>query len=166
MSVPAPPVTPIYMLQTIRQALGYFRPDMRGTPIEVLLLATALYESGGLTRVQVNGPARGLPQLQLNYIQDIASNRASEQWLVRFCQSVGAPAEPRKIYGRLTSNDVLAFGVDRLGFWCDPNPLPEVGDADAAGVYYDAVHQPGSWVPERWRDEAYPCALATLKAVP
>lgn len=158
------PLTASQMLVSVQRALGYFPSAMADSRAALLLLATALQETGGSTRVQINGPARGLSQLQLNYIEDIAVNPASREKFIAFCGALGVPFAPRALYGRLTSNDELNFGLDRLGYWCVPSPLPQVGDSDGAWTYYLECHKPGAPDVGRWTQSSYPVALIALKA--
>lgn len=158
------PVTPADLLGITRDALLCFPEPMQSASAALVSVATALQETGGRTRVQLpSGAGRGFWQQQQNFIADVASNPASARLYVHVCERLGVPQAPRKLYGRLTSNDTLGAALFRLGLWCDPAPLPAVGDINGAWDLYVRVQQPGKPSRDRW-SIVYPQALAALRA--
>jgi len=60
-----------------------------------------------------------------------------------------APVES-DVYWALLTDDLLACAIARLILWCDPNPLPAIGDADGAWRCYVETWRPGKPHAIRW----------------
>jgi len=66
------------------------------------------------------------------------------------CAYLVVPFTPADVYEAMTYNDTLAFGMARLFYWPDPDPLPKAGDAQASWAYYQRTWRPGKPRPETW----------------
>lgn len=158
------PITPADALaQIIVPALQTLPEPMRSAQAQCILLATALQESGLRTRVQNCGPARGLFQMERNGVLAVMHNLTSADVVFRWCDANNVTYGSTAIYERLAVDDELACVMDRLAFWCDPRPLPEIGDCMGAWNVYERVQRPGKPDYTRWRDSAYPQALKAMQ---
>lgn len=151
------------LAQAINPALGMLPQAMRSDPARCMLLAIGRQESNFATRQQVNGPARGLFQFEPNGVRAVLYSTKSGDALYRFAQAGGVRYGSIPIYDALLTDDVLAAGLARLLLWCDPQPLPAVGDADGAWQTYLRCWRPGKPDRERW-SSAYGLAVETVDA--
>jgi hypothetical protein len=158
------PISPADCLtQVIVRALGYLPASMDSPEARVLLLAIALQESGLRTRTQDgNGPARGLWQFERGGVLAVLNNSASLQASRDLCHAFAVAPIPSDVYYTLPHDDLFACGMARLMLWCDPHPLPALGDADDAWVCYQKNWGPGKPRPQDWPAN-YAAALATAK---
>lgn len=140
-------------------------PDQPDTPqSRLIVLATGAQETQFRTRQQNGGPARGLFQMQQNDVLDIMHNPASGHAVWNLCGSLGVTYGSRAMFDALLTDDLFAACMCRLGFWCDPRPLPAVGDVLSAYDCYERVQRPGKPSYSRWKNIAYPQALEALQA--
>lgn len=161
------PATPSQVLaQVIVPTFQQLLPAKFDTPIaRVLLLAIALQESGLRVRVQQGGPAHGLWQCeQGGGVHGVLTSSASRAYARGVCcvRSV-APIES-DVYWALVSDDLLACAIARLILWCDPHPLPALGDVDDAWICYQKNWGPGKPRPQDWPAN-YAAALAAVTGV-
>lgn len=123
-------------------------PRHMGTPAaRLMLLAIGLQESRLVHRWQVlnsgaKGPARGLWQFERGSkasrggVWGVYLHRASSELLRLLCRDRDVSFEPSAIWAQLEHDDVLAAGVARLLLWTDAQPLPAIGDEEAAWECY------------------------------
>lgn len=159
----APPLTPAQYLGIVSATYAKFGPKYSAPEAQLMCVATALQETRLQTRVQTNGPARGFTQTQENSIADVKNNPASKVLFCKWCDILGIPYDPTRIYGRLTSRDDVDAAMFRLRLWCEPKPIPAIGDMTGAWLAYCDVQRPGKPDLSRW-EQVYPQALATLQA--
>lgn len=143
-------------------------PKEMDTPeARVLILATGGQETDYRTREQDGHPvggAQGLFQMQYNCVVDIMNNRASGNFVWNLCGVLGITYGSHAIFDALLTNDELAACMTRLAYWCDPRPLPDVGDMMGAWGAYERVQRPGKPRYSKWKQTAYPQALTALQA--
>lgn len=156
------PATPqIALAQAIAPALELLPGVMDSPEACVLLLAIGAQESGYLTRQQVGGPAHGLWQNESPVQQLLLNNPASAALVQQLCAQRCVDALPMAMYEALLADDVFAAGIARLILWCNPNPLPEIGDVQGAWDYYLDTWRPGRPRPDSWNGN-YAAALGAI----
>jgi len=140
------PATPAQVLEhVIVPTFQHLLPGKFDTPeARVQLLANGLQESGFRTRQQQGGPAHGLWQCeQGGGVRGVLNNVASRAYARGACSvRMVAPVES-DVYWALLTDDLLACAIARLILWCNPEPLPAIGDADGAWRYYVETWRPG-----------------------
>jgi hypothetical protein len=158
------PISPTdCMAQIIVPALAKMDAGMDSPQARVQLLAIALQESSLRTRTQdANGPARGLWEFERGGVLAVLNNPASMQRAIELCRAFAVAPIPSDVYYTLPHDDLFACGMARLMLWCDPHPLPALGDADDAWVCYQKNWGPGKPRPQDWSAN-YAAALATAK---
>lgn len=112
----------------------------------IQLLAIGLQESGFAARQQKGGPARSYWQFeQGGGIHGVLTHPVSKPYARAVCglRSV-APVES-DVYAAFLSDDQLACAFARLLLWTDPEPLPQVGDEQAAWALYHRAWRPGAF---------------------
>jgi hypothetical protein len=163
------PATPLDALtQVIAPALTHLLPvTFDGPQARVLLLAIALQESGLRTRAQAaGGPARSLWQIEPNGCSAVLANPASKSQAAVVCSLRGITPDSVNVYAAVTNDDVLACALARLILWCDPEPLPLVGDIEGSWLYYGRNWRPGrprltDWKVNYQAAQAAVCPLGT-----
>jgi hypothetical protein len=161
------PATPADCLaQVISPALAYLDPPLDSPEARVLLLATALQESGLRTRLQDGGgPAHGLWQTEQGGARCVLDNAVSKKLAADLCSKFAVAPISSDVYWTLAHDDLFACAFARLMLWCDPHPLPELGDADDAWLCYQKNWGPGKPRPQEWPAN-YAAALAAVQAAP
>jgi len=146
------PATPQTVLaKVIVPGLALLPAQYDSPASRVQLLATAMQESGLRTRVQDGGgPARGLWQCEKPVFGLLLGNRASESQARALCQSRAVAVWPTDMWLAATTDDLFACCIARLILWCDPWPLPAIGDADDAWLCYQKNWEPGHPRPADW----------------
>lgn len=152
------------LAQVIAPAFASLPVEMDTPQARLLVLATGAQETGYRTREQIGGPARGFCQMQYNCVLDVMHNPASGNHVWNLCGVLGITYGSHSIFDALLTNDELALCMTRLAFWCDPRPLPEIGDVLGAWGTYERVQRPGLPSYSRWKQDAYPQALAAVTA--
>lgn len=143
-------------LRAIDRAMAMLPARMESREAVVMLLAIGLQESRLTYRRQIGGPARGLWQFECGTRESrggvfgVFLHPASGVLLRRLCVTMGVEPSPASIYAAIEHDDVLAAGVARLLLWTHPEPLPAIGDRDAAWEQYIAVWRPGKPHPGTW----------------
>jgi len=157
------PATPQTVLAKVIVPALALLPALYDSPAaRVQLLATAMQESGLRTRVQDgNGPARGLWQCEQPVFGLLLGNTASASQVRALCQSRAIAVWPADMYFAAQTDDLFACCVARLILWCDPHPLPDLGDADDAWVCYQKNWGPGKPRLADWPAN-YSAALAAV----
>lgn len=127
-------------------------PGKFGSPsARVQLLATGMQESGFVTRQQNSGPARSYWQFeQGGGIHAVLSNPVTGPYARTACSLRAVAPIESDVYRAFLSDDLLACAFARLLFWADPNPLPQLGDADGAWQLYLRTWRPGKPRPDDW----------------
>lgn len=142
----------------LNPALAWLPVKMDRPAARVILLTIGLQESHFLYRRQLgNGPARSFLQFERGTkasrggVWGIYLHPASKDLLREACAAHGVPFDPMSIWQAIEHNDVLAFICGRLLMWTDAQPLPALGDVDAAwSLYADRCWKPGKPHPETW----------------
>jgi len=129
----------------------------------VMLTAIPGQESNWENVQQANGGiARGFYQQQQNNLDDILNNRATDAKTIIVCARLGIQPTAAAVYAALLGATKLQVAFARLNLWCDPEPLPAVGDESAAWDTYIRCWRPGAPSRARWA-EVYPQALAAIQ---
>jgi hypothetical protein len=153
------PTTPAQLLSDVIEPALALLPVKFDMPeddaaIRVQLIAEAAQETSLATRQQDGGPAHGLWQgengdqsafalvLRHPIVGPIAQ---------AFCQKRGVVPTHDAVYQAVLTDDILACGFARLDLYCDPHPLPAIGDAQAAWDVYLRTERPGKSRPQDWQ---------------
>jgi len=156
------PATPQIVLgKVIVPALELLPAQMDSPQARVMLVAIMLQESGLRTRQQQNGPAHGLAQCEQPVMQLLLDNPASAKLVRELCHSRAVAPVASDMYWAVLTDDIFAAAIARLILWCDPAPLPAVGDADEAWACYLHVWGPGKPRPQDWPNN-YRAALSAV----
>lgn len=160
--------------ELIDNALAYLPAKMDTVRARVMLLAIGLQESrfehrdqlespGGFDRVV--GPALGFWQFERGgAVRGVLRHEASRQHALRTCRlfhiAAEAPGGETAVWHTLKRNDYFACVFARLLLWTDPQPLPDLGDAEAAWQLYIRTWRPGKPHRKTWDNfHAQACAL-------
>lgn len=135
----------------INPALAILPKVMDSPRARVLLLAIGLQESRFEYRRQLgDGPARSFWQFERGTrasrggVWGVFLHRASSEDLRLLCRARDCEFTPMVIWEAIERDDVLAAGVARLLLWTDREPLPELGDVEAAwSLYAERTWRPG-----------------------
>lgn len=121
---------------------------------EALVLETAF---AGQESLWVNeqqhggGPGRGFFQFEPATCGLVLKNPVSRAMAAALCKSVKIPVTQAAVYGALLSHPWEIGGpFARLDTYCDPRPLPPLGNADAAWLTYEIEWRPGRPHPALW----------------
>jgi hypothetical protein len=122
----------------IRPAL--FIIGLGGDAAEELMLGTALQESGaGKYLSQLNGPARGVWQMEPATFNDLQTNfLASRRALSAAVDGLKAPG--LEGVTQLCGNLLYACAMARLVYARHSDPLPAAGDIEAQAEYYKRIY--------------------------
>lgn len=139
--------------QAILPALMHLPSTMHSSNALVMLLAIGLHESAFIHRQQLQGPAKGFWQFEKNGgVYGVLNHRSTQRHALALCyqQQVfdqGVTWVDRTgvhlSYMQLAKDDILAAGFARLLLWSDPQPLPAIGDQQAAWQLYLRTWRPG-----------------------
>lgn len=123
-----------------------------GRQARVQLLANGMQETRFETRQQIGGgPGRSYWQFeQGGGIRGVLTHPASKAYARAFCGLRAVAPVESDVYASFLSDDQLACAFARLMLWTDANPLPQLGDADGAWVYYLRNWRPGKPRPDTW----------------
>lgn len=129
----------------------------------VQLLANGLQESRFTTRQQEGGPARSFWMFeQGGGIHWTLVNKTTSPYARTACSLRAVAPVESDIYAAFLSDDLLACAFARLLLWADPNPLPQLGDAEDAWNLYIRAWNPGK--PRRWDwDANYAAAVQAVR---
>lgn len=135
---------------------------VRSDRADVLLVAISGQEADWTARKQLRGPARGLWQFErAGGVVGVLNHRATRSLALALCHECGIEPTSHAVHPALADDDVLACGFARLLLLTDPDPLPPVGDEQAAWQYYIDNWRPGKPHRSRWPA----CYRAALNAV-
>lgn len=162
--IPLPMSAKTFLDEVVNPALATLPDEMNSPEARLMLAAIALQESGLAARQQVGGPAKGLLQFEINGVLAVMHNTRTADIVFKWCDANGITYGSHAIYNRLAEDDELACVFARLLLWSDPRALPDVGDCMGAFDVYECNWRPGKPSYTRWRDTAYPQALAALQA--
>ncbi|MGH8158384.1 MAG: hypothetical protein ACREPQ_09700 [Rhodanobacter sp.] len=117
-----------------------------GVVPRVLLLANGGQESEFVYRSQIGGPARSYWGFeQGGGIHGVLNAAPSKQYARSCCQLRAVAPVESDVYAAFLVDDPLACAFARLLLWCDPNPLPQLGDTAAAFASYLRNWRPGAY---------------------
>jgi hypothetical protein len=164
-----------FLTQTLDPGLSWMtnilgpRPPVSDS-VRVLMLAIPGQESGWQNISQGDGgPGRGPYQFEPETCRELQFNPVSEALYTKIC--IAMPIVPSTVYGSLIAHPFLAVAMARLDLWCDPHPLPAIGDEEGAWDCYVRVWRPGAVAAggqsatdarQRWSYN-YPAALAAVQ---
>lgn len=136
----------------IAEAFALLPAKMNTPTAHVMLYAIGLQESGFKSRVQYgNGPARGFWQFeQGGGVVGVLSHHATADFARKVCRARAVVPVVRDAYSVLAEDDTLAAAFARLLLWADREPLPAVGDEEAAWACYFRNWRPGKPHEGRW----------------
>lgn len=156
------PATPQTVLaKVIVPALALLPAQMDTPEARVMLVAIGGQESGYRTRQQVGGPAHGLWQNEQPVQQLLLANPASFELARTLCKARAVAPTASDMYWAVLTDDIFAAGIARLILWCDPHPLPALGDVDDAWLCYQKNWGPGKPRPDDWPSN-YKAALTAI----
>lgn len=164
MMLPLPATNDAVLTGVIEPALSLLPAAMTSPEAKVMLLAIGRQESGFATRQQVHGPARGLFQFERTGVLGVMHGTATSSMAYELCIKIGVLWGSSSILDALATDDELACGFARLLLWSDPRPLPAIGDCLGAYENYERCWRPGKPSYTRWKQTAYPEAVATMHA--
>lgn len=157
------PATPKQVLaQVIVPGLALLPPSFDSPQVRVMLLAIAGQECGLRTRQQAGGPAHGLWQCEQPIMGLLLANPNSADLVRAICKARAVAPIASDMYWAVMTDDLFACAIARLILWCDPHPLPELGDADDAWICYQKNWGPGKPRPADWPGN-YSAALAAIE---
>ena len=156
-------ITPA-ILASMAEGLALLPPKMDTPKARVQLLAIGLQESKmefrrQMVKMIVNGekvlrpvgPAKGLLQFEeTGGCRGVVKHAAARPHTIYVCKARGVAFNPRAIWDALEKDDVFAFAIGRILLWTDAKPLPELGEAGTAWLYYARVWRPGQPHPDKW----------------
>lgn len=148
----------------VTPAMAELPAPMDMSEARCMLLAIGRQESGFLVRQQDSGPAHGLWQFERNGVLAVMHNTRTAALVYSLCERLAIKYGSTSIYAALLTDDILACCLARLLLWCDPRPLPAIGDVIEAWNTYERSWRPGRPSYSRWKDDAYPAALSALRA--
>ncbi len=123
----------------------------RSTAADVLTMTIAGQESRWKERRQIGGPARSYWQFEKGGgVAGLFGHPATRLKLGTVCASLDVPYDQDTVFEAMAWNDTLACAMGRLLLYSDPNPLPAIGEKDAAWRYYLANWRPGAPHPDSW----------------
>jgi hypothetical protein len=146
---------------------GIMARDMASDEARVLLLAIAMQESGLEHRRQVGPNGAPLPTLARGWWQfekgggvaGVLAHKSSAEAAKQVCELLEIePLGAQTVHEALAWHDHLAACFARLLLFTDTQPLPEIGDEEAAWDYYMRNWRPGKPHRDRWSG-IYPQAL-------
>lgn len=160
------PATPQTVLAKVIVPGLALLPARYESPVaRVQMLAIAMQESDLRTRMQDgNGPARGLWQCEKPIFGLLLGNTNSASQVRALCQVRAIAAWPTDMWLAVTTDDLFAACIARMMLWCDPRPLPALGDVDDAWICYQKNWGPGKPRPQDWPTN-YAAALAAVTGV-
>jgi hypothetical protein len=136
---------------------------MTSDAAKIQLLAIGLQESRLKYRRQIGGPAVGLWQFEKGGgVKGVLTHGESDLWARVVCAKRDVFANPDAVYKAIPNDDILAAAFARLLLWTDPDPLPAIGNAEAAWNYYIANWRPGKPHRETW-DDFYKQAVSAVQ---
>lgn len=107
----------------VTPALRMLPPVMNTPPARAQLLAIGLQESRFIHRHQINGPARGWWQFELNGCKAVLSHDGVAPSARAVCAALDVRHEPGQVYAAIEHHDVLAAAFARLLLRASPKPL-------------------------------------------
>lgn len=121
-------------------------PDSMDTPqARAMLVAIAMQESKVSYRKQVNGPARGFWQFEINGVDGVRHHPVTRNYVLNILESLRYPLAitTAEIHAALEHNDILACCFARLLLYTLPLHLPNADEIDDAWEQYLAAWRPG-----------------------
>src|SRR5699024_4138532 len=139
-----PATVPDLLHGPVRAALRLLPDRMTSDEARVMLGATALQESGLVTRQQYGGPAHGLWQFERGgSVKGVLKHHATRGHARALCAKCHVTPTAPAVYEALLRDDVLAAGFARLLLRTDPHTLPALGDEAGAWGLYLRTWRPG-----------------------
>jgi len=136
----------------IDPALALLPKNMDSKLARVMLLAIGLQESRFEHRRQLVGnpprpvgPAKSFWQAEKGggMIHGVRTHKLTASFAADLCKARGVLVSNQTMWDAVEHDDVLAAGLARLLLWSDAQPLPVIGNADGAWMYYLYNWRPG-----------------------
>lgn len=146
----------VFLTQVLDPGLAFLKATLGDKPpggdnVRVWLLATAAQESDLEYVEQLGGgPGRGYWQFETETVSEILTNSASAAMAAKICAAMHLLPTTQAIYQHLLVDPNLMVAFARLDLWCDPFPLPPLGDALAGWETYLRVWRPGKPRQDDW----------------
>lgn len=133
--------------KVVMPALTNLLPSRYDSPeSRVLLLAFGAQETGFRTRLQIGGgPGHGFWQNEPEGVADVIENQAVDRDAHGLCSRCAVSPVGKDAYWALLTDDAFACGIARLMLFCDPHPLPMIGDVAGAFESYIRIWRPGAY---------------------
>ncbi len=137
-------------LESLKAAYALLPAFLNSTEATLQLLTVRRQEAPNMEQVQGGGgPARGTYQFEsAGGVRGVLQHAKAGPMARKFVESLGIPATEKAVYDALAlagPADVLDAGMARLFLYTDPQPLPKVGDEEAAAQYYWRTWRPGAY---------------------
>ena len=112
--------------------------DMHSEAAEVLLLGTAITESGlKYLRQHGDGPARGVYQIEPATMHDVWLNYlAHRSSLEAKIQSMIPPCDKKMLEEQLVTNLAYSTAIARICYFRKPDPMPKEDDIEGLAAYW------------------------------
>lgn len=141
-------------------------PRLDSPATRLQMLATAGYESGWQFRAQYPvAIALGFWMDQQNAVQLLLDNPMSGGFLREGAPLLCIGDTAAEIHAASQYNDAIAYLIARLLAWCDPHPVPAIGDEEGCWQAYLRAQNPGAVSRARWA-EVYPQCLPIFEPPP
>lgn len=131
-------------------ALSLFDPYLASKDAIVLLLIIGYVESGYATRLQVNGPAKGFWQCEIESVVNLFNETFFVQTLPTLASHFNVECNALSFFDQLPENDQLACCVARMNLETNPLQLPPAGAVLDSYQYYLNTWRPGKPSKTRW----------------
>jgi len=137
----------------IKPAFLMLPEKMVSVEAKAMLLSIGLQESRFKHRKQINGPARGFWQFEVNGVRGILTHPQTRQTINKVLHRLQYyNNESLTIHPVLEHNDILAAVFARLNLWWLPQSLPGPNEVDLAWNQYIESWRPGKPHPETWEE--------------
>lgn len=152
-------------------ALQLLPADMDTPEARAMLLSVAYQESGCVYRRQLNGPARGFWQFEVDGMRGILAHPLSKPHMADALAVLGYPVttDATVPYLAVEDNDILATLCARLLLWTDPESMPSRDETDKGWTIYERCWRPGKPRRSDWPAncaKAWEVTHGVLSAIP
>lgn len=148
-------MTPKECLENIiNKALLIFPEKLITKEAKAMLLAIGLQESLLTYRKQINGPARGLWQFEMNGgVRGVLTHPSTKNLANKVCSKYNVIPTKEMVYKELSENDELACCFARLLLYTIPDSLPNIDSPDKGWKQYSKQSwNPGKPHRDKWDD--------------
>lgn len=126
-------------------------PRLDSQEARLQMMATAGYESNWTFKAQLGSPiALGYWMNQENAVSLLLNNPTSADILRLVASRLGLMADAATLHQASKDNELVGYTIARLLAFCDPHPLPPIGDEEACWQAYLRAQNPGVKNKTRW----------------